>query len=107
MFTNILLSAGMLILASLVPPDVNKLDVLFQTSGLCPSGTPIELTVYKMAGDEGDTPVVLAWSRGGLPLAALDRTSNRIYIYKEKKEYPLDELMERYPTPCDIPHSDL
>jgi hypothetical protein len=107
MFTNLLVSAGMLVLTSLVPPSVDKLDVIVTQAGMCPSGTVIEMTMFKLADDKEDTPVVLAWARGGVPIAALDLTTNQIYIYQDKKEYPLDEIRAKYPTPCDLPHQDL
>jgi len=106
MLTNLVLGTGLL-LASLLPPNVNQLDVITQRTGMCPNGTPIEAIYYKMANDPEDQLVLIVWLRGGKPVAAQDVKEMELYLYGEKKTYPLGEIMEKYESPCDIPHQDM
>ena len=46
---------------------------------------------------------IIIYSRPTGPVGALDMKKKRIYVYAEKKEYALEDLIKKYPTPCELP----
>ena len=101
MFTNILLTMGLLMVA-VGPPDFSKMPVLNQSGGFCPNGATIVITNYDANPDDPDA-VIRVLESNGVPIAVIDFKKNEVYVYLEKKMYTLEEIQQLYPSPCDIP----
>lgn len=101
MFTNALLAFSLLA-AAVLPPDVSKMPVLGKSGGICPDGAVIEFTDYDSnPGDDESSIRVFTYLN--MPLAAVIFKTKEVYIYGEQKMYPLDEMKDKYPSPCDLP----
>jgi hypothetical protein len=101
MLTNLLLGLSLLTVAY-SPPNFEGMTPLGTQSGECPDGVTMEVTLYDPDPSDPEALIVV-FKKEGFPVGLLDAKANTLYVYADKKVYPLEEAKEKWPTACDFP----
>jgi len=76
-----------------------------EMAGSCQDGSGIILRLYDVNPLDPTAPVYMAWYRGNVLIAVRKDQDESIYVAVLEREVPLAELVQKYPTPCDLPFS--
>ena len=91
MLKGLLLALGLAVAA----PNLEDSQKLGVVEMQCPDGTGIEASVY------ADSSYV--FSRGQKLVVYFNKSTMTFYVYGEKRYYTPEEILPKYPTPCDVP----
>lgn len=99
---KVILAALLLTAATSGAPDISKAPIIGNQFGLCPDGTVIEKVVYDADPNDPEAAFVV-FKRAEDIVAIWDTKKGEIYVTADNKVYSLDEMRDKYPSPCDIP----
>lgn len=91
MLKGLLLAIGLAVAA----PNLDDAQKVGVVEMQCMDGSPIEAHVY------ADQSFVFA--RGEKRVVYFNKSTLTFYVYGEQRYYTPEEILPKYPTPCDVP----